>query len=81
MVRELLVEHVRWFRCGEEVGRVCGGRRVIHLRFWNDADGYWRMGLPRQQVSDVIGVGAKTIYKYFPANSYEALRCISDIHQ
>ncbi len=26
-------------------------------------------GATRQQVADVIGVGVKTIYKYFPANS------------
>ncbi|HHP8474056.1 helix-turn-helix domain-containing protein [Klebsiella aerogenes] len=26
-------------------------------------------GTTRQQVADVIGVGAKTVYKYFPANS------------
>ncbi len=26
-------------------------------------------GATRQQVVDVIGVGVKTIYKYFPANS------------
>ncbi|HAX6734336.1 TPA: hypothetical protein MIH42_12045 [Klebsiella pneumoniae] len=25
------------------------------------------MGATRQQVADVIGVGVKTIYKYFPA--------------
>lgn len=34
-----------------------------------------------QRVAGMIGVGTKTIYKYFPVNSYEALRCISDIHQ
>lgn len=26
-------------------------------------------GATRQQVADVIGVGVKTVYKYFPANS------------
>ncbi|EMS1122694.1 hypothetical protein AADE44_001168 [Klebsiella aerogenes] len=26
-------------------------------------------GAVRQQVADVISVGAKTVYKYFPANS------------
>ncbi|HCA3690998.1 TPA: helix-turn-helix domain-containing protein [Klebsiella aerogenes] len=25
-------------------------------------------GAARQQVADVIGVGVKTVYKYFPAN-------------
>ncbi len=38
-------------------------------------------GATRKQVADMIGVGVKTVYKYFPANSYEALRCISGIYQ
>lgn len=29
-------------------------------------------GATRQQVADVIGVGVKTIYKYFPAQCYKS---------
>ncbi|HAT3824106.1 TPA: helix-turn-helix domain-containing protein [Raoultella ornithinolytica] len=36
-------------------------------------------GATRQQVADVIGVGAKTVYKYFPATRpAQSLRYVSD---
>ncbi|EPQ9341593.1 helix-turn-helix domain-containing protein [Klebsiella quasipneumoniae] len=33
-------------------------------------------GATRQQVAEVIGVGVKTIYKYFPVTSKKSLCCV-----
>ncbi|MEH4266303.1 recombinase family protein [Klebsiella aerogenes] len=82
MERELIVEHTRaGLAAAREQGRIGGRRRVMTPQVLERCQKLLENGATRQQVADVIGVGAKTVYKYFPANSLEALRCISDIHQ
>ena len=50
-----------------EQGRVGGRRRVMSTEVVERCRRMLENGATRQQVSDVIGVGVKTIYIYFPA--------------
>lgn len=52
-----------------EQGRVGGRRRVMTLEVVERAERMLDKGATRQQVADVIGVGVKTMYKYFPAST------------
>ncbi|PCO64453.1 DNA invertase [Klebsiella variicola] len=67
MERELIVERTRaGLAAAREQGRV-GGRRVMTTEVVERCRRMLGTGATRQQVADVIGVGVKTIYKYFPA--------------
>lgn len=50
-----------------EHGRIGGRRRVMTPDVVDRAHRMQESCATRQQVADVIGVGVKTIYKYFPA--------------
>lgn len=50
-----------------EQGRVGGRPRVMTTEVVGRCRRMLDTGATRQQVADVIGVGVKTIYKYFPA--------------
>ncbi|EPM6914708.1 TPA: helix-turn-helix domain-containing protein, partial [Klebsiella pneumoniae] len=50
-----------------EQRRVGGRRRVMTTEVVERCRRMMDMGATRKQVADVIGVGVKTIYKYFPA--------------
>ncbi|TXX08534.1 Hin recombinase [Klebsiella pneumoniae] len=50
-----------------EQRRVGGRRRVMTEEVVERCRRMMDMGATRKQVADVIGVGVKTIYKYFPA--------------
>ncbi len=68
MERELIVERTRaGLAAAREQGRIGGRRRVMTLEVVDRAHRMLENGATRQQVADVIGVGVKTIYKYFPA--------------
>ncbi|WP_285184422.1 helix-turn-helix domain-containing protein, partial [Klebsiella pneumoniae] len=49
-------------------GRIGGRRRVMTPEVVDRAHRMLENGATRQQVADVIGVGVKTIYRYFPAS-------------
>ncbi|HBT4573565.1 TPA: helix-turn-helix domain-containing protein [Klebsiella pneumoniae] len=57
----------RAFAAAREQGRVGGRRRVMTTEVVERCRRMLGTGATRQQVADVIGVGVKTIYKYFPA--------------
>ncbi|AUV36958.1 TPA: recombinase family protein [Klebsiella pneumoniae] len=68
MERELIVERTRaGLAAAREQGRVGGRRRVMTTEVVERCRRMMDMGATRKQVADVIGVGVKTIYKYFPA--------------
>ena len=68
MERELIVERTRaGLAVAREQGRVGGRRRVMTEEVVERCRGMLENGATRQQIADVIGVGVKTIYKYFPA--------------
>ncbi|MHB7411325.1 recombinase family protein [Klebsiella pneumoniae] len=68
MERELIVERTRaGLAAAREQGRVGGRRRVMTTEVVERCRRMLGTGATRQQVADVIGVGVKTIYKYFPA--------------
>ena len=68
MERELIVERTRaGLAAAREQGRVGGRRRVMTEEVVEQCRRMLENGATRQQVADVIGVGVKTIYKYFPA--------------
>jgi DNA invertase Pin-like site-specific DNA recombinase len=68
MERELIVERTRvGLAAAREQGRIGGRRRIMTPEVVERASRMLDNGATRQQVADVIGVGAKTIYKYFPA--------------
>lgn len=52
-----------------ELGRIGGRRRVMTEEVVERCRRMLDNGATRQQVADVIGVGVKTIYKYFPVTS------------
>lgn len=54
---------------GKGAGRIGGRRRVMTPEIVERSRRMLENGATRQQVADVIGVGAKAVYKYFPANS------------
>lgn len=67
-MRELIVERTRaGLAAAREQGRVVGRRRVMTEEVVDLCRRMLENGSTRQQVADVIGVGVKTIYKYFPA--------------
>ncbi|HFI5586999.1 TPA: helix-turn-helix domain-containing protein, partial [Raoultella ornithinolytica] len=49
-----------------EQGRIGGRRRVMTSEVVERSRRMLANGATRQQVADVIGVGVKTVYKYFP---------------
>ncbi|HBW7852506.1 TPA: recombinase family protein [Klebsiella pneumoniae] len=68
MERELIVERTRaGLAAAREQGRIGGRRRVMTTEVVERCRRMLGTGATRQQVADVIGVGVKTIYKYFPA--------------
>lgn len=68
MERELIVERTRaGLAAAREQGRIGGRRRVMTPDVVERGHRMLENGATRQQVADVIGVGVKTIYKYFPA--------------
>ncbi|EPO5333772.1 recombinase family protein [Klebsiella variicola subsp. variicola] len=68
MERELIVERTRaGLAAAREQGRVGGRCRVMTTEVVERCRRMLENGATRQQVADVIGVGVKTIYKYFPA--------------
>lgn len=68
MERELIVERTRaGLAAAREQGRIGGRRRVMTLEVVDRAHRMLENGATRQQVADVIGVGVKIVYKYFPA--------------
>lgn len=68
MERELIVERTRaGLAAAKERGRIGGRRRVMTPEVVERTGRMLDNGATRQQVADVIGVGVKTIYKYFPA--------------
>ncbi len=67
MERELIVERTRaGLAAAREQGRIGGRRRVMTSDVVDRARRMLENGATRQQVADVVGVGVKTIYKYFP---------------
>ncbi|EPO7716030.1 TPA: recombinase family protein [Klebsiella aerogenes] len=70
MERELIVERTRaGLAAAREQGRIGGRRRVMTPQVLERCQRMLENGATRKQVADVIGVGAKTIYKYFPVAS------------
>ncbi len=68
MERELIVGRTRaGLAAARGQGRVGGRRRVMTEEVVERCRRMLGTGATRQQVADVIGVGVKTIYKYFPA--------------
>ncbi|EMG2313740.1 recombinase family protein [Klebsiella pneumoniae] len=68
MERELIVERTRaGLAAAREQGRVGGRSRVMTEEVVERCRRMLENGATRQQIADVIGVGVKTIYKYFPA--------------
>ena len=68
MERELIVERTRaGLAAAREQGRVGGRRRVMTEEVVERCRRMLENGATRHQIADVIGVGVKTIYKYFPA--------------
>ncbi|HDT5900659.1 TPA: recombinase family protein [Raoultella ornithinolytica] len=68
MERELNIERTRaGLAAARERGRIGGRRKIMTRTIVNRAEEMLVAGATRQQVADVIGVGVKTIYKYFPA--------------
>lgn len=68
MERELIVERPRaGLAAAREQGRVGGRRRVMTEEVVERCRRMLENGATRHQIADVIGVGVKTIYKYFPA--------------
>lgn len=68
MKRELIVERTRaGLAAAREQGRNGGRRRVMTSEVVDRAHRMLKNGATRQQVADVIGVGVKAVYKYFPA--------------
>lgn len=71
MERELIVERTRaGLSAAREQGRVGGRRRVMTTEVVERCRRMLGTGATRQQVADVIGVGVKTIYKYFPVGAH-----------
>lgn len=67
MERELIVERTRaGLAAAREQGRIGGRRRVMTTDIVEHCRRMLANGATRQQAADVIGVGVKTIYKYFP---------------
>ncbi|MEQ4793463.1 hypothetical protein ABN128_24840 [Klebsiella variicola subsp. variicola] len=48
-------------------GKVGGCRKIMTRSVISQAKGLLLACATRHQIADVIGVGVKTIYKYFPA--------------
>ncbi len=68
MERELIVERTRaGLAAARAQGRVGGRRRIMTPEVVERGRRMLESGATRQQVADVIGVGVKTVYKYFPA--------------
>ncbi|MXF49328.1 helix-turn-helix domain-containing protein [Raoultella sp. Lac2] len=67
MERELIVERTRAGLAAREQGGTGGRRRVMTSDVVERCRRMMENGATRQQVADVIGVGVKAIYKYFPA--------------
>ncbi len=69
MERELIVERTRaGLAAAREQGRVGGRRRVMTPDIVERSRRMLENGATRHQVAEVIGVGVKTIYKYFPVS-------------
>ncbi|MFV0611210.1 recombinase family protein [Klebsiella aerogenes] len=72
MERELIIERTRaGLAAAREQGRIGGRRRIMTTEVVQRCRRMLENGATRQQVANVIGVGAKTIYKYFPVASLE----------
>lgn len=66
----MIVERTRaGLVAAREQGRVGGRRRVMTSYAVEHCRRMLANGSTRHQVADVIGVGVKTIYKYFPSGA------------
>ncbi|HBZ3185693.1 TPA: hypothetical protein MHM71_09840 [Klebsiella pneumoniae] len=64
----MIVERTRaGLASAREQGRIGGRRRVMTPEVVDRCRRMQENGATRQQAAAVIGVGVKTIYKYFPA--------------
>lgn len=69
MERELIVERTRaGLAAAREQGRIGGRHRVMTREVVERCRQMLANGASRQQVSAVIGVDVKTIYRYCPAS-------------
>ncbi|GKM15290.1 hypothetical protein NUBL13938_40830 [Klebsiella pneumoniae] len=69
MERELIVERTRaGLAAAREQGRIGGRRRIMTTEVVERCRQMLVNGASRQQVSAVIGVDVKTIYRYCPAS-------------
>ncbi|UCZ74953.1 recombinase family protein [Dickeya zeae] len=68
MERELIVERTRaGLAAARAAGRIGGRRRIMTPDAIDHARTLLSNGATRWQIANIIGVSAKTIYKYFPA--------------
>lgn len=75
MERELIVERTRaGLAAARENGRVGGRRRLMTPEITERARRMLAQGATLLQVSLVIGVSVKTLYRYIPASEQRALR-------
>lgn len=75
MERELIVERTRaGLAAAREKGRVGGRRRLMTPEITERARRMLAQGATLLQVSLVIGVSVKTLYRYIPATEQRALR-------
>lgn len=71
MERELIVERTRAvLAAAREQGCIGGRRRIMTTEVVERCRRMLENSATRQQVADVIGVGVKTIYKYFPVGTH-----------
>ena len=75
MERELIVERTRaGLTAAREKGRIGGRRRLMTPEITERARRMLAQGATLLQVSLVIGVSVKTLYRYIPASEQRALR-------
>lgn len=75
MERELIVERTRaGLAAAREKGRIGGRRRLMTPEITERARRMLAQGATLLQVSLVIGVSVKTLYRYIPASEQRALR-------
>jgi len=75
MERELIVERTRaGLAAAREKGRIGGRRRIMTPEVTDRARRMLAQGATLLQVSLVLGVSVKTIYRYIPAAEQQALR-------
>ncbi|KFX18562.1 DNA-invertase [Pectobacterium parvum] len=74
MERELIVERTRaGLDTARLQGRISGRKRLMTQDVLCRAEAMLATGATRLQVTNVVGVSEKTIYKYFPARSKDGV--------